>query len=297
MICDAARTACHADGALLFELDPQRDALELTCTRGPRNCAIDTYTLSERLAACAVLAGRAHSSRDSYVDSDLEWLAAGWRDGGRLCLTYPLRARDGVVGALAVICLGRDMLLGHELWALNRVPEQAGPRLHDMRERDALKAKAAEAVVDPLTGIANLRGFNDALAAAGEGFGLLMVDFDDLKKLNEQAGYDAGDEVLVAIGAALRDEQRPKETAARLGGDEFMIVVPHATLPELEARAAVVSARLDALDVSDRARSLYHGASVGIALAQPGEAPEDVKRHASDEMRSQKRRRKTDRPR
>jgi diguanylate cyclase (GGDEF)-like protein len=291
-ICDGARSMGHADGALLFEADSAGDTLELTFTLGPADSAIDTYRLSRELAVGALSSGHAQSSRDCFPDPDLEWLASGWRDGGRLCLTYPLRVKGRAVGALAVICLGRGALQGREIWALRRFHETAAARLRDARERNALRA---EALTDPLTGIANRRGLEVALAAAGEGFGLMMVDFDDLKKLNDQAGYETGDDVLVAIGAALRDEERPGETAVRLGGDEFMLLVPNATAAELEHRADALAHRLDRLEVPAKARDLYHGASVGVALAERGELSNAAIQRASEQMKSQKRRRKSDR--
>jgi diguanylate cyclase (GGDEF)-like protein len=178
------------------------------------------------------------------------------------------------------------------MWALRRLYETAAGRLREMRAGEALRA---EAYSDSLTGIANRRGLEVALETVGPEFGLIMVDFDDLKKLNDEADYDVGDKVLKAIGAALADEERPGETAARLGGDEFMLLIPRASLTELERRAEIVSVRLDSLDVPIEARSLYHGASVGVALAVSAESPEEVIRRASHQMKLQKRRRKSDR--
>jgi diguanylate cyclase (GGDEF)-like protein len=122
-----------------------------------------------------------------------------------------------------------------------------------------------------------------------------MVDFDDLKQLNEQTDYIVGDQVLIAIGRALSAETRPSDTAGRLGGDEFMLVVPGAGLEQLEKRARALSERLERLEVLPAAQPFYRGASVGCASVERGEATEDAIRHASEQMRSQKRRRKTDR--
>lgn len=293
-ICEEAATLARADAVFLFEASEGSapDSLELTCTRGPADNAIDTYALSRRLAVEAVVFGSAQSSCDDFYHAELERLAAEWRVGGRLCLAYPLRGNDETVGALAIVCLGRGRLADRDRWAIRRFHQPAAAKLADARGRMELRALAD---TDPLTGLTNRRGLEDAILDAGGGYGLIMVDFDELKKLNDEAGYHVGDQVLVAIGAALQAEARPGERAARLGGDEFMLLVPRTTLHDLEERAEVLAQRLDRLDVPPDALGLYHGASVGVALAAADEDSADLIERASTEMRSRKRRRKTDR--
>jgi GGDEF domain-containing protein len=85
------------------------------------------------------------------------------------------------------------------------------------------------------------------------------------------------------------------ELAARLGGDEFVVVLPAADGQRARMRAEELTQVLDAVAVPDDLHSLFHGASVGAATGVAGEDSRAVLRRASNEMRSRKRRRKTDR--
>ena len=88
---------------------------------------------------------------------------------------------------------------------------------------------------DPLTNIANRRNFEAALQIAaarsaryGWAFTLVMVDLDDFKAVNDDLGYDFGDDLLRQFGFALRRSVRSGDTAARIGGDEFAVILSNA---------------------------------------------------------------------
>lgn len=84
------------------------------------------------------------------------------------------------------------------------------------------------AVIDPLTGVANRRGFFaalDSLAGAGD-FEVAMIDVDDFKSINDQHGHPAGDTALCLVAAWLEQLVGPDGTVGRLGGDEFAYVAP-----------------------------------------------------------------------
>ncbi len=88
-----------------------------------------------------------------------------------------------------------------------------------------------EAVHDPLTGLANRTLLQDHLAKAiarskrdGTTTGVLFVDLDNFKEVNDLYGHAAGDAVLLETGERLRTAVRPADTVARLGGDEFVVV-------------------------------------------------------------------------
>jgi PleD family two-component response regulator len=85
------------------------------------------------------------------------------------------------------------------------------------------------------------------------------------------------------------------ELAVRLGGDEFVVLVPGADAGRARMPAEELTGVLDRVAVPDDLVALFHGASVGFATAEPGEDPRAALRRAGGEMRSRKRRRKTDR--
>ncbi|MEJ5945465.1 bifunctional diguanylate cyclase/phosphodiesterase [Pseudokineococcus basanitobsidens] len=98
----------------------------------------------------------------------------------------------------------------------------------------ALGASERAAEHDPLTGLRNRRGlgraFDDRLADP-DGLLLCLVDLDDFKGVNDTHGHEVGDELLVAVGAGLREAAGPDAVVARLGGDEFVVLLPAVPVP------------------------------------------------------------------
>lgn len=99
------------------------------------------------------------------------------------------------------------------------------------RLRTAHQQAEAAAMTDALTGLANRRGFEAALARAlsaaerGAAFVLLHLDLDHFKQINDTLGHAAGDEALIHVAAVLRAELRGQDIGARVGGDEFVVLV------------------------------------------------------------------------
>ncbi|MDQ6817938.1 MAG: sensor domain-containing diguanylate cyclase [Actinomycetota bacterium] len=129
-----------------------------------------------------------------------------------------------------------------------------------------------EALHDPLTGLANRTLLRDRLEHAlarserGDGAtGVLFVDLDDFKKVNDLYGHAIGDSVLVELGARLRAAVRPVDTVARIGGDEFVVICEQVN----EGAAVALGRRVqEAVQVPVVVRGVEHqvSASVGIAL-------------------------------
>src|SRR5436190_552122 len=89
-----------------------------------------------------------------------------------------------------------------------------------------------ESLHDPLTGLYNRRGFDEHLGAAisrslryGWSFGLVILDLDGFKAINDRLGHQGGDAVLRAVGERLRHGMRGGDIAARVGGDEFALLI------------------------------------------------------------------------
>ena len=131
----------------------------------------------------------------------------------------------------------------------------------------------AAAERDPLTGLLNRRGLRlhfDALlerARGGRSLGIVMLDIDHFKSINDTYGHDAGDEVLKAMGGVLRAIETQDIAASRWGGEEFIVVVEGATRESLLRVAEQV--RADFRQASSRLPDLAPGrtASAGAALA------------------------------
>ncbi len=141
---------------------------------------------------------------------------------------------------------------------------------------DALRATAQIeflAFRDPLTGLPNRaafqRTFDDAAASAnqtGEMFGLIMVDVDHFKDVNDTLGHDAGDALLKALAGKLKQAFRHGDVVARLGGDEFAVVLRNLQNEEDMARPIEVLQGFLRTPIEHAGQSFTICASIGAAV-------------------------------
>ena len=216
-------------------------------------------------AAAAALSGLAHQdvSFQLWIDADhARWVHA--RFSGLRSST----GRDGWVAALEDITTRRAA--EHELSfqathdALTGLPDR-------LLLRDRLEQ-----------GIARLDRHDATL-------GVLFIDLDGFKAVNDEHGHAVGDAVLVQVAARIAGAVRPGDTAARVGGDEFVVVADDVD----EARSLAIADRVAGavagpIGVDEIEVTL--GASIGVTLAGPGEAVDDVLNRADQAMYRAKRR-------
>ncbi len=156
------------------------------------------------------------------------------------------------------------------------------------RQRRAVLALSQDANVDSLTGLANRRALDAALSGILQGNGkaaLLLVDLDRFKSINDEFGHLAGDGTLRETGQLLRAEVRPRDLVARYGGEEFAILLPDGDA----VRAERVGQRV--LEAFRNHRWAYRPvtASIGIAVAAPGDTGEALLGRADDVLYRSKR--------
>ena len=164
----------------------------------------------------------------------------------------------------------------------------------ELRELTAVMTERA--VRDPLTGIANRALFEERLRSVlardgrtGDTTGLLFLDLDRFKAVNDEHGHAVGDAILRAVAGRLRAAVRPSDTAARLGGDEFVVLVESTDAPGLEALVTRLSSSLsEPLKIGDL--ELEVGVSIGRSLAVAGQTdPAALLAHADRSMYDVKR--------
>jgi two-component system cell cycle response regulator len=143
------------------------------------------------------------------------------------------------------------------------------------------------ALTDSLTGMQNRRYFDDALREyleefkrIGKPIGLLILDLDHFKSVNDSHGHDVGDEVLRVVAGCLREFTRYHDVVARLGGEEFAVVAPNMDNDMLIKLAERIRRAIASLTVQTGNVRLRVTTSVGLAVWDGKESADDFFRRA-----------------
>jgi diguanylate cyclase len=164
--------------------------------------------------------------------------------------------------------------------------------------KENLQRAQTDALLDLLTGLKNRRGFEEAARevqssspGALKGTALLLVDIDGFKRVNDAHGHLLGDKVLRAIATALKSSVKGRDVVARLGGDEFAVLLPGTALDG----ASALGQQICFLVGQGRIKRADGGAigqvtlSIGIAVAEEGEALDDLMDRADKALYAAKR--------
>jgi diguanylate cyclase (GGDEF)-like protein len=181
-------------------------------------------------------------------------LAALFPHAGRMIIV-PLFAEGAPVGALVgeESARRRYRMDGRALAVVEQFASHGALALSNVRLLEQVQ-RAAE--TDALTGLANRTVFDEALAReigrsarSGESLGLVMMDIDHFKTLNDTHGHQVGDDVLRALGQALDEDSRDFDTVARYGGEEFVVILPGSGVSESRAVAERLRVAVERLDI------------------------------------------------
>jgi diguanylate cyclase (GGDEF)-like protein len=147
------------------------------------------------------------------------------------------------------------------------------------------------ALTDGLTGMQNRRYFDDALREYLQEFrridrpvGLMILDLDHFKQVNDTHGHDVGDEVLRAVATCLRGMTRYHDVVARLGGEEFAVVTPNMDVELLARFAERIRKAIANLSIMSGNVRLKVTTSVGLAVWDHKESAEDFYRRADRQL-------------
>lgn len=193
----------------------------------------------------ALSADAAHPLPDCYVVSE----RLGSQDAG-LRLVADLRSRDESRFAAIMLAMANPhparAALALDMGATDLITlpwddEETALRvqMHIQRKRradrlrDAVSDGLRLAVIDPLTGLynrrfglAHLERIAERALAENDTYGVLVLDLDSFKAINDTYGHAAGDRILEDVGATMRSALRPSDLVARIGGEEFLVVLP-----------------------------------------------------------------------
>jgi diguanylate cyclase (GGDEF)-like protein len=220
----------------------------------------------EGLATWVLARGVPQLVRDELEDPRIhQFVSTGDQEGSMICV--PLYGRDGVRGVVSLERLGTDDRFDDDDFEL--VQLFAAQVSVAVRNAEAYRAMEIEAQTDDLTGLLNQGTFAEWLAriiATEERFGLLMLDLDEFKAVNDRLGHQAGDDVLRAVADAVRGACRDSDLVFRYGGDEFTVLCPGTDGGGALALAERIRAALAALPVG-RPRSGIAAVSASIGVA------------------------------
>lgn len=171
---------------------------------------------------------------------------------------------------------------------------------HEIRNlREALESTRAEALTDPLTGLANRRHFEEMLQKAidqatlrREPFALVMADIDFFKHFNDTHGHLTGDQVLRLVARTMKDKFKDKAVITRFGGEEFAIILPDAEVTAGKFGAETVRQALLTRELIKRSTNESLGRitiSLGVSVYQRGDTATSIVERADQALMQAKR--------
>lgn len=182
-------------------------------------------------------------------------------------------------------------------WDENGKPLRINGTIIDCSERKRFESQMMYmATHDPLTGLPNRTLLNDRLQHALTGnqrlglmVGVLLLDIDRFKLINDSLGHEIGDQLIRSVAQRLQQNIRPTDTLARLSGDEFVVICEGLATPQEAARVAKRLLSCMAQHYNLDGNQLNIGMSVGISISS-AEANQsaDLLRHADIAMHSAK---------
>ncbi|TMC82865.1 MAG: GGDEF domain-containing protein [Chloroflexi bacterium] len=261
----------------------ERSSYKLIHTVGLDGDQVDDFArqVGPHVKASASAVGRAESQVDRI--SGREWNA----------LRAQLRVRGRTVGMLTVATMVDRVFGASDLLFMAAVADQVAIAI------DRARQFASEARTDHLTGLANRREFERVMereVALAERhnrrLSLMMIDLDNLKRINDRLGHSAGDGALRLVAQQLQRVVRASDVCARVGGDEFAVAMPETDLDRARDVALRLRRAVDQAALSMRAPE-HVDVSLGIAAWRPGQDWQAIYQAADSDLYEDKRRRKT----
>jgi diguanylate cyclase (GGDEF)-like protein len=243
-----------ATGVVVLNRNNSADRLEAVTPLPGGSPLAETLRGAEPRSCLAVRSGRTHRLSGDRA-ALLGCPVCGPCPGDSTCV--PLTVGGEVIGA---VLLNHPVPYGEaEEQRIQESVGQAAPVLANLRNLAVAEIRAA---TDGLTGLPNKRAVTDAMkrmfaqaSTTVSPLGLLLLDLDHFKQINDQGGHPVGDQVLANVGAVLRSVLRTRDFAGRNGGEEFAILLPDTEVPAAleiaeRVRAAVAEISLAGTDVS-----------------------------------------------
>lgn len=246
--------ASNLDRAALLDLVTQT-ALDAVEARVGRASLWGATGQMEERARVGELEGAGEAVRAAEAEALMHHRTVEAERDGVFALVAPLSPENdpaGVTGLLAVARREKGFSVS-DREILTSLAGQAAISLENVALHELVRRQA---VTDELTGLSNHRRFQETLVAEleraarfGQEVGLVMLDVDDFKRVNDTFGHPQGDEVLRAVARVLRDCSRDVDEPARYGGEEMVVILPQTDLEGAFRAAERIRTQVEALRV------------------------------------------------
>jgi diguanylate cyclase (GGDEF)-like protein len=291
MICERAVALVGADAAVLWVVDELGEA-----SAGPvcgllRPSATAIAVERELVKLIAGEGNQLLTSSEPPLRPELVRLCEKLEEERSGAVSVGVQRGQELLGILCLHRVGAGRFESTEAADAERFAHFAALALHQLGERERAER-------DDITGMPGrgllLRALDKRLAS-GRPFALACVDFDGLKAVNDDFGYDAGNGLIRAVAGTAASLLRPGETVGRLhgrGGDEFVCLLDETDQTSMEKRCQALEAALDRAAVPAQLASSYLGVSIGAALANGSTAAGSLFTAAERALRERKRARR-----
>ncbi len=269
-----AANLVDSEGGAIFVINAERNLAEATASWGEMRKDSLVFAPND---CWAIRRGTLHPADD--LQAQLRCSHTHEKSGD--CLCVPLVGNGETLGILHL--QGFSAVPGsHEQAVLATMAARTGVTLANIRLRDNL---FRQSIRDGLTGLYNRRYLDDALLLeerrckrSGQSFGVMMIDLDHFKQVNDTYGHEAGDAVLQRFAEVLRKQTRGGDIPCRYGGEEFTVVLPGASMAQSQQRAHTLREAVLAETFTHAGQDLGKiSVSVGVAeFPHSGEAALEV---------------------
>jgi diguanylate cyclase (GGDEF)-like protein len=277
-----------ASGAL-YVVAPSRNLFDRVMTWGRVPPQAQHFVMND---CWSLRLGRPNVPEENHVVADCAHVEAD-DHGSYVCA--PMSAHGDAIGVMVFYHLvSQCSVEEHDAAGSRRrglalnLAEQVALALSNLGLRETLREQS---IKDPLTGLYNRRYMEDAVERefararrTDSPISFVMMDIDHFKAYNDRTGHGAGDAVLAAVGAYLRDATRSEDVACRYGGEEFLLIFPGADGKAAVARAEQIRDGIKSLRVQLRDRMLPGiTISMGVSQLRPSDSSVDSAITAADE--------------
>lgn len=228
-LCDMMSEVTNATDAALVRWDPEKGTGLVQHASGPAQMQAGVAIGAESLVARACVDGLPIVMEEARLRPTEVFGPELRLDAGSLAVV-PIIRNDVCLGAIVISAEEAGRISHDDARNVGLLAAVASPSLEIVREAEEAELRAR---IDPLTGLANRRQFEEQLARIinetdrfGGAGSLVLVDIDHFKRVNDTYGHQAGDQVLRHVARILAEGVRSVDVCARYGGEELAILLP-----------------------------------------------------------------------